>query len=1100
MSRPSQRGQTAAWPGLLLLLLLLAIPCRAQELPESVKLRLHALPRLTGAKAANECKALSKLIDENKTISHRRRAAGLDRLREACSRKLALTDPELVNISELSVKRRNLLEAQEPGALSEALRDLGFSYHYLGDLKKAQELYQRAVAICRHWRGRGTTNEDLAAALESLSSTYLDDRNFREARKAAEESLQLRLKAVPFLPEKVVKALVTRARIEEQEEDLEATWKTLLEAHQISQKLGPEHVSEAARVASNLGEIAYRRGELPEAVEYLQEAERLRSRDRKMGCAVATTHLLLGQILFDYGDYPQANEYYRKAVDGHVACWGKDPYRYGDALTTRATVLEESGEWDEALRLQLEALELRQAAADQNPADKELQRMLARSLAHLGALQQRMGTADARRSLEHALAIQDQIFARQASADRAETLLALAEHWREAGSPERARPLIERCLRELGSIREQGSLLVRAMELSARVAADPAAGLKTIDQTGYQVRQLFGKGSPRLATVLQVRGELRRRQNDRQGALGDALLSQRLSLPHIRTVVQAFPRDQALAFAADRHQSLDLALDLLAETPGLSPDLLEQVWQTAASGRMLVRDAEIDRRRLSQATADPRLASVARQLSSARKRFAYLLVQTYGTLETQADRLQKARQELVEAEASLALKTRALLAGQSATTVSVQELRRRLPGGAALVVICQYRQATGSNAYLAFILNGSEPARAVALGKAATIDWLVQDWRAAILSPQADAAARTRAGQVLRRAVWDPIARRLSGSRTIFLVPDGAFHLVPLTALPAERGGYLIEQGWSVHLLTSERDLLGQPETLRPGPWLALGGVDYEQAAARPVPVSRPSHDVLRGSSTFTDPWRGNDCQRRELPSFAALPGSRGEIQDLASLSRQLQGRLPGAMPALTLLSGKDATEQGLRDAVAGQRIIHLATHGFAFARSCGKPQPAIRGIGGLSLGTGPGTAEQPPLSGLVLAGANERRKAQSSDQDGILTEEEILDLNLDAADWVVLSACETGLGRLRPGEGVVGMLRAFQVAGAKTVIVSLWSVGDRAARAWMRDLYHARFERQLSTVEAMRQAALHRLHFYREQGDDNPIRWAGFVATGQWK
>src|SRR5215213_2934097 len=162
--------------------------------------------------------------------------------------------------------------------------------------------------------------------------------------------------------------------------------------------------------------------------------------------------------------------------------------------------------------------------------------MLARSLAGLGALQRRMGDSEALGNLERALAIQDRSLGKTVSADRAETLIELAEHWQEAGAQERARALVGRCLRELESLGDQGALHVRATELSALVAPDPADGLRAIEQVGQQVQQLFGQESPQVATVLRVRAELRRRQSDRTGALGDALLSQKLSLPHVRTI------------------------------------------------------------------------------------------------------------------------------------------------------------------------------------------------------------------------------------------------------------------------------------------------------------------------------------------------------------------------------------------------------------------------------------------------------------------------------------------------------------------------------------------------------------------------------------
>lgn len=99
-----------------------------------------------------------------------------------------------------------------------------------------------------------------------------------------------------------------------------------------------------------------------------------------------------------------------------------------------------------------------------------------------------------------------------------------------------------------------------------------------------------------------------------------------------------------------------------------------------------------------------------------------------------------------------------------------------------------------------------------------------------------------------------------------------------------------------------------------------------------------------------------------------------------------------------------------------------------------------------------------------------------------------------------VLSACDTGLGTIKAGEGVFGLRRAFQVAGARTVIMSLWSVDDQATRAWMRALYEGRLSKQLNTADAVRGAALSVLQQRRLSGQStHPFYWAAFVAAGDW-
>jgi CHAT domain-containing protein len=183
-----------------------------------------------------------------------------------------------------------------------------------------------------------------------------------------------------------------------------------------------------------------------------------------------------------------------------------------------------------------------------------------------------------------------------------------------------------------------------------------------------------------------------------------------------------------------------------------------------------------------------------------------------------------------------------------------------------------------------------------------------------------------------------------------------------------------------------------------------------------------------------------------------------------------------------------------------------FATHGFFLGSDCATTAVATRGVGGLSTAasarSSAGTADNPLLlSGLALAGANRRAAAGPKDEDGILTAEEVTSLNLDGVEWAVLSACDTGLGVVKVGEGVFGLRRAFQVAGVHTVIMSLWSVEDQSARDWMRALYEGRLKKKLNTAQAVQQASLTVLRDRRAaKQSTHPFYWAGFAATGDWR
>jgi CHAT domain-containing protein len=166
-----------------------------------------------------------------------------------------------------------------------------------------------------------------------------------------------------------------------------------------------------------------------------------------------------------------------------------------------------------------------------------------------------------------------------------------------------------------------------------------------------------------------------------------------------------------------------------------------------------------------------------------------------------------------------------------------------------------------------------------------------------------------------------------------------------------------------------------------------------------------------------------------------------------------------------------------------------------------------MRGIGGLAPAEPealppPGPPMSPLLlSGLALAGANQRRTAAADEEDGILTAEEIAAMDLSGVEWAVLSACDTAVGEIQAGEGVFGLRRAMSIAGVRSLIMSLWSVDDEATREWMHALYEARFRRGLDTVEATRVAGLSVLEARRRAGQDtHPLYWSAFVAVGDWR
>ena len=264
---------------------------------------------------------------------------------------------------------------------------------------------------------------------------------------------------------------------------------------------------------------------------------------------------------------------------------------------------------------------------------------------------------------------------------------------------------------------------------------------------------------------------------------------------------------------------------------------------------------------------------------------------------------------------------------------------------------------------------------------------------------------------------------------------------------------------------------------------------------------------------------------------FAALPGTQGEISLVDGMYRR---DLHADLPATFLVRDR-ATKQAFLADAPRHCYVHVATHGY-FLPAEFRSGLAVEASRGLAAAPGVEAQDWPPglLSGLALAGANHaagpppaRLAAPSDAEDnGILTAEEIAAMNLEGTELVVLSACDTGLGAVAGGEGLLGLQRAFQAAGARDVLASLWRIDDRATQTLMGEFYRNLWEKKLGKLDALRQAQLSMLRQYDPQEGQlrgpgavrpvdpaklaaareargqplSPFYWGSFVLSGDWK
>lgn len=387
-----------------------------------------------------------------------------------------------------------------------------------------------------------------------------------------------------------------------------------------------------------------------------------------------------------------------------------------------------------------------------------------------------------------------------------------------------------------------------------------------------------------------------------------------------------------------------------------------------------------------------------------------------------------------------------------APPVSLEKVRAAIPDDAALVEFAIYRpydykaenndQAYGKPHYVAFVARKSGAVKFFDLGEREPIDRAVAEFRAALRNPDSkDVAVKSR---IVRNLIATPIAESIRGSKKLIVAPDGELNLIPFEALADERGRYMIDD-YSIVYVASGRDL--------------LRGTPMIRELVGPFIVADPTFGAITGLVSASS--------ERELSgeNFVQLPGTAAEADTIR-----------GLLPDAVVVTGVDATEERLK-AVVRPSVLHVASHGFFFRTIREKV-----------------TDENPLIrAGLALAGANLKNPTGG---DGILTALEASALDLRGTKLVVLSACDTGLGEVRAGEGVYGLRRAFSLAGAESLVMTLWPVGDFTSRRIISS-YYKNLVAGDGRNEALRRTAL---EIKKKRESSHPYYWAAFIHWGNWQ
>jgi tetratricopeptide (TPR) repeat protein/CHAT domain-containing protein len=1073
---------------------------------------LANLYKKMGASAKAEPLYLQALEIDRQTLGekHPRYAFHLASLGELYHSLGAYTKAETLLRKAVEICTQQLGE-NHPGSAS-CLNSLALLYKDLGDYARAETLYRKTLDIARQKLGEKHPN--YASGLSNLAELYRVMGTYAQAETLFLKALEIRKEVLGEMHRDYGETLSNLALLYQDLGDnaqAEALNRKALEI--FKQTLGEQH-SDYASSLNNLallyvhvGDYARARPLIGQSLEITKQAHG----EKHPSYAISLNNL--AALYQDMGDYTRAEPLYRQVVEIKKQALGEKHPQYATGLHNLATLYQRMGDFAKAETLHLRALQIcRQALGEQHPD-------CVRILINLGSLYHDMD-ADA----------------------KAEPLYqqALAISKKTLGVKHR---LYSTCVNNLGLLYLQKGeyaqaepLLQESFEAARRTEGEQhpnyATSLNNLALL-YDAMGDFAQAEPRFRQAMALRKKL---QGDRSLEYANSLNNLALLYAHRGDYAKAEPlyrqtldiyrheleltsgvqsQRQQLAMLRWLRTRLDIYL-FVAPKAGQTVELQYRpvlAWKGAVGQRQ---------RRQRLARRQPELAQDFAGLDRVSSQLAALALAVPGPKRQEDIRkeIEKLTEEKERLEGLLARRSAAFRKEEELRRLSPAQLQAALPRDTVLVDFLEYTDDVQSDRrkgrkqregrLAAFVVRGDALVR-VDLGRVQPIKAAVDAWRLAL-----QRRFRTRGdddlGAAVRRLVWQPLEEHLRGAKVVLISPDGDLARVPFAALPgSKKGAYLLEE--LALAVVPVPQLL--PGLLTPRPadkdspsLLLLGDVRYDSIAGSSE-ASAESRSAARGASEARLRW-------------PALANTRTEMEAIANTFSR--GADKGSV---TQLHQAEATEAAVRKQAPVHRYLHFATHGYFAPRELRSAladvsRSQVASAGNLFGTTGVAGFHPGLLSGLVLAGAN--RPLDVDRDDGILTALEVEALDLAGVELATLSACETGLGEQAGGEGLLGLQRAFQVAGAHSVVAGLWQVDDAATRQLMVLFYDNLWRKKLPRLEALRQAQLWMLKegdaWMRKEGISRgmvdvrvprerladadgrlpPYYWAAFTLSGDWR
>ncbi|BAZ42612.1 peptidase-like protein [Calothrix sp. NIES-4101] len=1042
---------------------------------------------------------------------------------------------------------REKVQGKEHPDISTTLNNVAGFYNDQGNYAKAESLYLRAIAISEKFQGK--EHPDMATSVNNLAEVYRSQGKYSQAEPLYLRSLSIREKILGKEHPDVAVSLNNLASLYQLQGNYGKAEPMYLQALAIYEKVFGQEDPYVALSLSNLALLYNAQGNYDKAEALLLRSLSIREKVQgKEHPDMAMSLNNLAELYRSQGKYSKAAGLFGQALTIWEKALGKEHPLVGVSLNNLAEIYRSQGDYVQAEAFHLRSLSIREKVQGKEHPDVAL------SLSNLAGLYRDQGNNNKAESLYlRAIAIYEKVLGKE-HPNLANSLNRLAEVYQNQGNYSQAAALLRRSLaiseKTFGQEHIDVATSLNGLAINYYQQGDYSQAEALLKRSLAIVEKKFGSEHPDVASSFNNLAEIYRNQGNHEKAetfllrsltilekiLGKEHPDLGLQLSNLASLYwrngdinrtanfltrgltieekklqliyavgsEARKQNYAQTFAGKTYFAVSLAIQSANKNPNLAR--LAATTVLRRKGRVLDAMTDTVQTLQTQFTDNPETKKIFTEWLNVQQQLANLVYRGAGEqkFEIYQQQIKQLEAEKERLEEQVSVKSAEFR--QEIRPVELADIQAKIPLDGAMVEIVQYQpfnprtektnEKWSKSRYAAVVLRHTGEPKWVDLGDSAAIDKSVTSFRQVLATPPGSSergidvtpvAGKNQTSKLqeiarnLDQQVMAPIRPLLGNTRHILLSPDGQLNLIPFEALKDEQNKYLVEN-YAFSYLTTGRDLLRLD-----------------------TPAKQLSHPVVFADINY-------DRQETDIKDIAKNPAVSSRTKTRSSQNRRsadftnlMFGKLNATLtegeeikkifPETNIITGEKATETAIKQLQAPS-ILHLATHGFFLPDR--EIKPSYSDLNNQLEKPQTLNLENPLLrSGLALAGFNNRQNQQNNNtEDGVLTALEVAGLNLRGTQLVVLSACETGLGNVKTGDGVYGLRRSLVIAGTQTQLLSLWQVDDAGTKDLMVK-YYEKIKAKKGRHAALREA---QLEFLKNPNYQHPYYWASFIPSGNWQ